>query len=265
MSKPLTREPTKEERLRGVASTYLMPVLSLAALAALWEAFAIFFKIPTWLLPSPSAIISEFVRWHPLLLSHTYYTFYETLLGFVFAIAVAVPISIAITYSKFLQNTIYPVVLVLQSVPKVAIAPIVLIWFGYGLIPKVIIAFLVAFFPIIVDTSTGMITVQSELLDLVRLVKATDVQIFLKIRLPHSLPYFFSSLKTAITLSVVGAVIAEFVGSDVGLGYLILSASPQLQTALAFACIFILAFMGIGLFAAVAIAEKLLIPWAFSE
>ena len=265
MSRATTRQKTRSELIKSFLSAYLLPPVTLAAIVALWEAATLVFRIPEWLLPSPSAIGYQFLVWWQVLLMNTYVTFYETMLGFILAVAIGVPISIAITYAKPLQNTIYPIILVLQSVPKVAIAPIILLWFGLGLIPKIIIAFLVAFFPIVVDTATGMMTVDPELLDIVRLLNATKSQIFSKIRLPHSMPYFFSAQKIAITLSVVGAVIGEFVGANEGLGYLILSAAPQLQTALAFAAILILSLMGIGLFVAISLAEKILIPWAFPE
>jgi NitT/TauT family transport system permease protein len=157
-----------------------------------------------------------------------------------------------------------PLLLIAQLVPKVAIAPILLIWFGYGLLPKVLIAFLVAFFPIVVNVATGLAAVERELLDLGRSLEATRWQIFRKFRMPTALPELFSGMKIAITLAVIGAVIGEFVGGNSGLGYLILVANQDLDTPLAFAALLILSVAGILLYAAIELAERLLIPWSAS-
>ena len=154
-----------------------------------------------------------------------------------------------------------PLLLIAQLIPKVAVAPILLVWFGYGFAPKVIIAFLVAFFPIVVNVASGFVSVQRELLDLGRSLEASRWQIFWKFRIPTALPDLFSGMKIAVTLAVTGAIIGEFVGGDKGLGYLIIIANQELDTPLAFAALLIISIAGILLYAGIELAERLLIPW----
>ena len=260
-----TREITREERIKAIVSGYLMPAVTLALLVGAWEAACRIFEIPVWLLPSPSAIAIRLMEFWSLLLYHAYVTFYESILGFFVAVILAIPISIAIAYSRMLQNTIYPILLVFQTVPKVAIAPVIVMWFGLGLESKIVIAFLVSFFVIVVNLTTGFLTAPPELIDIARLLNAKKTQIFLKIRLPYAMPFFFSGLKSAITLSIVGAVIGEFVASSEGLGYVILAAAPQLDTDIAFAAILMLSVIGLALFATVHVLERIFVPWAFRE
>ncbi|MCL4458689.1 MAG: ABC transporter permease [Chloroflexi bacterium] len=244
---------------------YAVPLTTILALIVIWQLCTISFKIPVWLLPAPSLVVEKTLQWSSELPMHTWITFYETLAGFFLAIVIAVPLAVMIAYSPFLQNSIYPILLIAQSIPKVAIAPLLLIWIGYGEAPKILVAFLVSFFPIVVDTATGLNAVEPDLLDLIRSLSANQWQIFRKIRFPSSLPFFFSGLKVAITLSVVGAVIGEFVGSDRGLGYLILIASSHVNTGLAFGAMAILSMMGIILFFLVGILERIVCPWYAGE
>jgi NitT/TauT family transport system permease protein len=160
-----------------------------------------------------------------------------------------------------LRNTLLPILLVVQSVPKQAFAPLVLVWFGYGDVPKIIIALLVGFFPIVVDTTAGLNAVEPELIDLARVVQASKMKILWKIRLPNSLPYFFNGLKIASALSVVGALVAEFLTGTYGLGYMLLNAQFHMNTALTITIIFVLGLIGIGLFGAASLAERLAMPW----
>jgi NitT/TauT family transport system permease protein len=247
--------------VRARFAQYLVPAGTLAVLILLWEAIVVAFNVPTYLLPAPTLVVERTAEWARELPIHTWVTLYETLAGFALAIVVAVPLAILIAYSPFLQNSIYPLLLITQSIPKVAIAPLLLLWLGTGDLPKVVVAFLVAFFPIVVDTATGLNSVPPELMDLIRSLSANQWQTFRKIRFPWALPFFFSGLKVAITLSVVGAVIGEFVGSDRGLGYLVLIASSHINTGLAFGAMVLLSVMGIVLFALVNVAERILCPW----
>jgi len=192
---------------------------------------------------------------------HTWVTLYETVAGFFLALLIGLPLAILVVYSSILKNTIYPILLVFQSVPKVAIAPLFLIWIGYGEMSKVLIAAIVAFFPIVVNTATGLESVEAEILELTHSLHATKLQVFFKVRFPWALPYIFSGMKVAITLAVIGAVIGEFVGSDKGLGYLILAASGEMNTALIFGVMAILALIGIVTFTAIDLLEKLICPW----
>ncbi|MEJ0070893.1 MAG: ABC transporter permease [Pseudomonadota bacterium] len=181
--------------------------------------------------------------------------------GFALALVSAVPLAVAVVYSPLLRRIIYPLILMLQSVPKVAIAPLLLIWVGYGLKSNMIVAATVAFFPIVINTATGLEAVEADLLDLTRSLDASTLKVFWKVRLPWALPYLFSSLKVAITLAVIGAVVAEFIGADKGLGYLILTSSGSMKTAVMFGILALLSMLGVIAFYAVVWVEKLLCPW----
>ncbi|MCL6641596.1 MAG: ABC transporter permease [Candidatus Rokubacteria bacterium] len=195
------------------------------------------------------------------MLAHAGVTLYETLAGFALSVAVGTPLAVAIVYSPVLRWAIYPLLVVAQAIPKVAIAPVLLLLLGAGEVSKVVVAFLVAFFPIVVDTATGLAATPPELLDLSRSYRAGALKTFLKVRFPMALPFFFSGLKVAVTLSVIGAVVGEFVGSDRGLGYVIVSATSYWKSNLAFGAMLLLAVMAVGLFALVEAVERLVCPW----
>lgn len=250
------------ESLRQKLADIALPGVTLIFLLVAWQAVSWLAEPPVWLLPSPTDVGQTTYEWRSDLPYHTGITLYETIVGFVASIIFGIPLAIIIVYSRFLQRTIYPILLALQSVPKVAIAPLLLMWVGHGELPKIIVVFLVCFFPIVVSTATGMQAVPTALLDLVRSLSATNMQIFVKIRLPNAMPYIFVGLKVAITLAVIGAVIGEFVGSNAGLGYLILISTQQFNTALAFTAIILLTVMSILLFYSIEILEKWLVPWA---
>jgi NitT/TauT family transport system permease protein len=243
-----------------VSLTKILPIIFLVLIIIIWEILAKIFNLPIWLLPAPSDVIQSMVGRSDLIL-HTWATFYETILGFFLAIVIGVPLAVLVVSSPLISNTIYPLILVTQSIPKVALAPILLIWLGYGTQTTVVVAFLVAFFPVVIDTAAGLMSPPPELINLARQLKASKMQTYSKIRFPSALPHFFAGLKVAITLSVIGAVIGEFVGSDVGLGYVVINATSQFKTPLSFAAMAILSIMGIALFFAIAGIEKLLIPW----
>lgn len=253
-------EVVAEPRLRVL--DIVAPALTFGVLLLLWEACTYSFKIPEWLLPAPSAIFVSAVDWRWELLANSVVTLGETLAGFALAIALGVPAAAAVTYSPLLQKTIYPLLLALQSVPKVAIAPLLALWIGFGLAPKVVVVFLVCFFPIVVSTATGLTAVPLPVMELIRSLSASPLQVFTKIRLPTALPHIFVGLKIAITFAVIGAVIGEFVGSESGLGFLILTSSSQSRTALAFAALFVLTIMSIALYYLIEAIERAALPWA---
>ncbi len=240
-------------------------LVTIVATIGLWEAFVRLFNVPDFLVPAPSAIWQEFASRPDLYMLHTWITLYETALGFLLAVVLGIVAAIAIVYSRLLQSVVYPVILVLQIVPKVAIAPLLLIWVGYGLQSKALIALLVAFFPIVISTATGMRAADPELLDLVKVLNGSRWQEFVKIRFPYSLPFIFSGLKVGITLAVIGAIIGEFVGGNEGLGYLIVIANAQLRTAMSFSALILLSLMGLALFAAIVVLERLMVPWGVTE
>lgn len=251
--------------VRRLAREYLLPVATLAGVTVLWELAYHAFNIPKFVIPAPSGIIVETWEWRGRLVGHTGVTLYETLGGFALSIAVALPLAVLLVYSPVLRNAVYPLIVVAQAVPKVAIAPVLLLVLGAGELSKVVVAFLVAFFPIVVDTATGLAATPPELLDLSRSYRASPLKTFVKVRFPMALPFFFSGLKVAITLALIGAVVGEFVGSDQGLGYIILSATSYWKANLAFGAMLLLAVMAIVLFGLVALVERLVCPWYGAE
>ena len=216
-------------------------------------------------MPAPSAILGEGWDWRYRFIEHTWVTLYETLGGFALSMAVGVPLAVLIVYSPTLRLALYPLIILAQSVPKIAIAPVLLLILGFGEFPKMVVAFLVAFFPVVVDTATGLAATPPELLDLSRAYRASRFKTFLKVRLPLALPFIFAGAKVAITLSVIGAVVGEFVGSVKGLGYVVLSATSYWKTELAFSAMVILSLMAMVLFAAVSLVERWLCPWLNPE
>lgn len=240
---------------------YGVPTALLLLLVGAWELAAHLLRIPPWLLPAPSVIVRELFDARVLLAHHTWVTLQEVLVGFLAAFVTGIALAVLIASSRLLERTFYPIVVASQTVPIIAIAPLLLIWFGYGLLPKVIVVVLISFFPIVVNTVDGLSAVDPALVNLLRTMGATQRQIFLKTRLPASLPYLFSGTKIAIAVSVIGAVIGEWVGASEGLGYLMTRASAQFLTARVFAAIVILSVLGVGLFLLVAFLERLLLPW----
>jgi len=247
--------------VRRALSDYLIPTGTLVGVLVAWEAVARVFRIPNFIMPAPSAILVEGWEWRYRFVGHTLVTLYETLGGFALSIAVGVPLAILIVYSPAMKSAVYPLIVLAQSVPKIAVAPVLLLILGYGAIPKVVVAFLVAFFPVVIDTATGLAATPPELIDLSRSYRASAFKTFVKVRLPMALPFFFAGAKVAITLSVIGAVVGEFVGSDKGLGYVILSATSYWKTELAFSAMLLLSLMAIVLFGAVSLVERVLCPW----
>jgi NitT/TauT family transport system permease protein len=234
---------------------------TLFALVLLWELACRFLHIAPFLLPSPTSIMARMAEKPMLFWVHGWYTLYETVAGFLVAVVVGLVAAAIIVVVPSIRDVLMPILLIAQLVPKVAIAPILLVWFGYGVAPKIVIAFLVAFFPIVVNTANGLMAVERELLDLGRSLEASRWQIFWKFRMPAALPELFSGMKIAITLAVIGAIIGEFVGGDKGLGYLIIIANQELDTPLAFAALVIISVAGIALYAAVEVSERFFVPW----
>jgi NitT/TauT family transport system permease protein len=242
-----------------------LPFVGILGFLVIWELLVILFKVPAYLLPKPTDIFLTIIDDMRSLTNHGLITAYEMLLGYFLAIAIAIPLAIGITASDTFDRFIMPILLFFQVVPKIAIAPLFLIWFGFGTTPKVMVAFLISFFPIVIDTAIGLRSVSSEMIDLARSMGATKGQIFRNFRLPTSLPYLFSGLKVAATMAVVGAVVGEFVGADRGLGYLLLVSNSNLNTALTFAVIVALTLQGLVMYYAVEILERFLIPWHISR
>ena len=243
-------------------SKIFFPAMGIFLVVALWHLYVVQFNVSTVVLPKPSLVLDSIVSQRALLLSEGWITFKECLYGFALAMVLGIPIAVALTNSKILSLTFYPLLVGTQSIPKVAVAPIILVWLGTGLESKLAVAFLVAFFPVVVDTATGLRSTPPELLDLARSLRASKFQIFTKIQFPAALPFVFSGAKVAVTLAVIGGVIGEFVGSTEGLGNLLMVANSQINSPLAWASLVALSVLGILLFAGVVLAERIFMPWA---
>ena len=241
------------------------PLLTLVAMVVVWELAVALFRVPEYILPTPRGIAAAMIKEWRYLALHTWITVQEVLLGFAMAVAVGIPIAMAIVYSPLIERAIYPLLVGSQSVPKIAIAPLLIFWAGLGLFPKVLVAFLISFFPIIIDTVVGLRSVEPEMLHLARSMGAGAGRTFLKIRFPSALPNIFAGLKVAVTLAVVGAIVGEFIQADRGLGYALLQANAVMDTRLGFAAIIVLSAVGIALFVAVDWIERRLIPWHASH
>ena len=252
---------TAHRDLGNFVRQWLPSLLIVVGILAAWEAYVRVFDVQTWLLPAPSDIGAALYGDAGLLWRHTRTTLSEIIVGFGLALACGVALATAIGLSRTLERAIYPFVIASQTIPIIVIAPMLLIWVGYGLAPKVIVVALISFFPIVVNMVDGLKSVDRDMVNLMRTLGAHRLQVFLKVQVPTSLPYLFSGMRVAIAVSVIGAVIGEWVGSSEGLGYLMIRSKPQFLTERVFAAIAILSAMGVGLFASVGIVERFAIPW----
>lgn len=230
-----------------------------------WDLAVRFFRIPVYLVPGPLQVVSVLIEQWQTLALQALWTGGAVLAGFVAAAAFAIPLAMLIVVSQVLERLLYPPMVATQSIPKIALAPLFVVWFGFGVVPKVAVAFLIAFFPIVIDTIVGLRSIDPAMLQLARSMGAPPHRIFLKLRLPHALPMIFGGLKVASTLAVVGALTGEFIGSDKGLGYVLLQASGNLNTPLLFATLVVLSGLAMVFFYAVEVLERFLIPWHVSQ
>lgn len=252
---------TPEFGFVAAARAYIAPTLTFVFLLFVWEAATRFWQIPAWLLPSPVDIAVSTYQWAGLFPKHIYATTYVTVVGFLLAAAVGYVIAICLTASSFFMRTAYPLLLSLQSLPKIAIAPILLMWVGFGAASKIIIVFLVCFFPIVISAVSGLNAPPLALIDIARSFKTPKWRLYSKILIPYSIPYLFIGLKVSITFAVIGAVVGEFVAAKEGLGFLILNGVQQFNTPLAFAAMTVLSILTVVLYGIVAGSERLLVRW----
>jgi NitT/TauT family transport system permease protein len=266
MSSIADSPPVRKDRgILAAIGRKLVPLAGILVFLAIWEAGVWIVKAPAYRLPPPTLIFGVFFDELPKLLQHSWVTTYEMLVGYALAVGIGLPLAIAVTSSERFDRFAMPTMLFFQVVPKIAIAPLFLVWFGVGTLPKVLVAFLISFFPIVIDAAVGLRSMSAEMNDLARSMGATRMQVFLRFRLPTSLPYLFSGLKIAATLAIAGAVVGEFVGADKGLGYLLLVSNSNMQTPLMFATILALTIIALVFFYAVEFLEKLAIPWHVSH
>jgi NitT/TauT family transport system permease protein len=245
-------------------ASYAYPLGAALALFGAWEAFVRIGAISPLLLPAPTEVLATVVREFPVLLHMSAITAAEFVLGFALSVLVGLPLGALIVYARPIELAIYPLLVAFQTMPKAAIAPIFVVWLGAGMNSKILIAFTIAFFPIVIDTAIGLRSAAPETIHLVRSMGASAFQVFWYVRFPNALPSIFGGLKVASTLAVVGAIVGEFVSADKGLGYLVLVANGELNTRLVFACVLMLSVLGIIFYFLVEAIERLVVSWHVS-
>jgi len=243
--------------------TVLMPWLVALGMLAFWEFVCDAFHIRSFILPAPSAIAAAMAAYAWPLLDHSWWTLMSTLLGFGLAIIGGMLIGVAVGFSTLVYKGLYPLLVGFNAIPKVALVPILVLWFGIGVVPAVVTAFIISFFPIVVNVATGIATLEPELADVLRSLGASQWEVLTKVGIPRSLPYLFASLKVAITLAFVGSVLAETIGGNAGLGFLMVTASARFEVPLVFAGLIAVAIMAVGLYVVCVMFEKRMTRWAF--
>ncbi|MBI4494257.1 MAG: ABC transporter permease [Chloroflexi bacterium] len=237
------------------------PAYALVALILLWYLALFISRTPDFILPYPDRIVVAFFKDAGLLYRHTIVTLQEIGLGLAIGIAIGLMGALSLVWSRTLETAVLPWVFLLESTPKIVIAPLLVIWFGFGITTKILVVTLLVFFPVLVTTIAGLKSVETDMLDLIQSMGASRWQVFSKARLPTALPSFFSGLKLSAALATIGAVVGEWMGADAGLGYLLLSAYDSFATPLLFAIIVLLAMIGTLLYQAAALCERLMLPW----
>jgi NitT/TauT family transport system permease protein len=253
------------KKISGFIKNHYHKPLLVVAFFTLWQLLVMLFNIKEYIIPSPISIFARlFVpemasNYHWL--KHIKATLVEIFFGFAITAFLGIFLALVISWSNLFRQIITPLLTFFNSIPKIAMAPLFILWFGYGIIPNILIAFLIAFFPVVINTTTGLNAVEEDLLDLVRYLHARKWQVFIKIRFPNSLPYIFSGLKISSTLCVVGAIVGEFIASNQGLGYLLKDSQASIDTPPMFAGLLLISLLGIGLFGILATCERMIMPW----
>jgi len=241
----------------------LSPWLFTIALFAIWEFVCRVFSVDPFILPTPSAIFAAMVQYWKPLLRHSFVTLWTTAAGFALAVVFGIVLGLIVGWSRTIYRGLYPVMIGFNSIPKVAVVPILIVWFGIGEVPAILTAFLISFFPIVVNIATGLATMEPELEDVLRALGASKLDIMLKVGIPRAQPYLFGSLKVAITLAFVGAVVSETIAANAGLGFLMVQAGSNFQMPLVFSGLLLLAVEGILMYALFAEIERRMTRWAF--
>lgn len=250
-------------RLFRVTKDIVLYALPFLLLLALWQFFVVIFDYPKFILPAPAEVVralSDNARWQWY--TQVVVTAAEVFGGFFLAVALGIALGILVAWSDFTYKLLMPFLVFFNSLPKIAMAPLFIIWLGYGIIPNIWISFFVSFFPVVVNTATGVQNIDPEMVDLGRLFKASKIKVFFRIRLPNALPQIFSGIKVASTLSVIGAIIGEFIASTQGVAGIIIQAQTMLVTEAIFAALIWISVIGLGLFGLVSLFERWLMPWA---
>jgi NitT/TauT family transport system permease protein len=252
----------KRPLLRRKAFRRALPGIVIVAMFAIWEIVVRAFDIEPFVLPAPSAIFAAGWEWRGAILDNAWQTLLTTMLGFIIAVIFGLVAGIVLGSSSLIYDGFYPALVGFNSIPKVAVIPILVIWFGIGTVPAVITAFLISFFPVVVNVAAGIATVEPELKDVLRALGAKQWQVIQKVGLPRSMPYFFAALKVAITFAFVGSIVAETVAANKGIGNLMLVASSRFEVPLAFAGLVVTAVMGIAMYLITEFIERRTTGWA---
>jgi NitT/TauT family transport system permease protein len=242
-----------------------LPLATMIGLVVVWELAVTAFKVPEYILVAPSAFLARTWESRALLWDNAFVTGTEILVGFFAATIFSIPLALVIASSRFVERAFYPLIVFFQLIPKIAIAPLFIVWFGFDLFPKVLMTFLLCFFPTLVASMTGFKSLDPRILYITRSMGAGRLQTFRFVRLPSALPYIFSGLRVSIVFAATGALVGEFVGANSGLGYLLLRATSYLDTSLIFACLVVLSVMGLVFSYAVTAVENLVMPWQKKE
>ncbi len=240
----------------------LPPLIFILVVLVAWELAVRLLALPEFLLPSPNRIAGRLSENMPALLPHVLVTGTEAVLGFFLGMALGVSLAVIFVYSRTVEQGVYPYAIALKNIPVVALAPLLVVWFGNGIFPKVLVAAIICFFPVVVNTVKGLRSVDEEAFDLLDSLAASRLQVFTKLRVPVSLPYLFAALRVAATLAVIGAIVGEFAGADRGLGFFIMISSHRLETVDMFVGIVLSSLLGIGMFYSVVVLERIFVPWA---
>ncbi len=263
---PPRKAPSLPLTERLIAMPVVLPLLTFAVILVLWESATRVFAIPSFILPAPTRILEGFsavppARWG----AHVWATLRVALIGYLVAILVSLPIAVGLAKSRLLSRAFYPLLVVIQSVPVVAVAPIIIVVLGTDDAPRVVITFMIAFFPLVVSMTTGLMATPPELIELSRSLRAPQYREITQIRLPYAIPYIFSGLKISVTLAVIGAVVAEFVAADVGIGFFIQFSTSMFRLPQAWAGLVVLVAMSLILFQTVSLAQRFFFPWSLPK
>jgi NitT/TauT family transport system permease protein len=268
MSPPREASPARTRAASGIVTWLRTRGGALAIFVLLfvvWEVAVHTTGIKEYLLPAPSKVWAEFWKRHAIVAGGAWVTTQEILAGYALAVVVSIPLALAVAYSRFMEQAVYPVIVFLQIIPKIAIAPLFIIWFGFGFAPKLLLVFLLSFFPIVVSSLAGFKSADRDVMDFARTTGASDWRLFFRIQLPQALPHIFTGLKVGAALAATAAVVAEFVASDKGLGYLLLQYNGNIDTPMVFATIVLLSLLGLAVYYVVEIIERIAIPWHVSQ
>lgn len=240
----------------------LLPWVITVGFILIWQLGCSLLKIAPFIVPAPIQVVQSLFKWAPQLVSNSIQTLVTTLVGFAAAVVFGLILGVIVGSSRILYDGLYPLLIAFNSIPKVAIVPVVVVWFGIGTVPAIVIAFAISFFPIVVNVATGLTTIEPELQDVMRALGAHKLQIVMKIGLPRSMPYFFASLKVAIGLAFIGSILAETVAANSGMGYLMMAASGNFDMPLVFAGLVVVSIMGVAMYEICVMLERRVTFWA---